>query len=65
MRQDSSTSIVTRLGDGRSKVSCFMPGGGKRDFFSLLQNIQNAVLVQPTFHLMGTGGFPRDKADWA
>ena len=42
-----------------------MPGGGKRIFFSLLQNTQNGVVAQPATYLMGTGGLPRDKTDWA
>jgi len=42
-----------------------MPGGGNRLFFSLLQSIQNGVVDQPVSYLMGIGGLPRDKADWA
>jgi len=42
-----------------------MPGGGKRVFYSLLQNTQNGAVAQPASCLMGTGRLPRDKPDWA
>jgi len=47
------------------RYPALMPGGGKRIFFSLLQNIQYGVAAQSASYLMGTGRLPRDKADWA